>query len=1339
MSPFGDIHFVIPLLLSLAIVFILLIAKCVDTRTSHIRQHLVWEFCPSFCVKVHRQTLLSGAWGLCQSFSRFACWRHEQHSKGVCCSQFPTLQALIRFLVESSQNGLTTSKFVVFVIFMSSLFVLRPFCEHWNSGNGVIMIPLCQLGGANQGALFSFYGIKAEFAKLGGYVNPFQYHACQISEQHCHTHLLLVCWSFCTLSAFHVWFLLFLAIVLIPLITKWLAKWISHICQRPFWEFCPWVCDKVHQQTLLSGVCWLRHSFSCFACWRHERHCKDVCGSRFPTLQAFVRFLVLVIIKPIRFLLQPFYEHWISGYCFFIAPLCHLGGANQGALCSPYGCKADFAKIGGYMNSFQNDVNQILKPPCHTRMICAFWSFCFLCVSPVQFSVDDYFEFQGCRSRYSSVSPMDGYRDIWVGKTTSLNRSPLWTQEFRQLCHSAKRIGEADHPGPAKHRSSPMQVHLAIVNPTTVHSKTPTFHELFEKVGVHLVSLSETAATSHVQNQVSKKLAKRRILSFWSPPALPQRDTISDRFCDRGKPTGTALLSKIPCRPARLNLVPPWNVCPRFVHSIVQIGQTHIQLVVVYGYAHSQFNPRATDQTDELLQYIRVQIGKIPLPFVICGDFNLDPPKLPNWHAFCQLGAIDLASIHQRLYGFPMPATCNNVTKPDTAIISKELAPFVSCIRVLDQSWFATHCPVVCTLSLPQPHVYISRFRLPRSWCEFGPTSEQLDHVFQQQEVPSELSSFAEWGKVVDDTVDNWLRSQTAEALPSRLPKKFRGRCQAPKITKSPVFSPLRKGEHGAFEPSDEILTISTKRHVTQVRRIVSLKQRLNFEGELDINSHRWKGLVQEWSCILKAPVLSKHFAFWIASQPELGHIPWPLPTIEWLEDLLSLTKHHLNIAMAHDRRVFDSKIKYARQLDARHMGSKNAFSSIRGSPKAPVTQLIENFEKEVDVNWDHDTHQIHIQDEFVDKLQVASPVQVLDTTGVIVARSQGSLSLKMEPWPTEFPDRIKLSQCCQIQSPDLVADKLAEYWVPLWTLPNDAPASNYELEQLIPHLPPQDPIHVDFDLPNLKLAISRLRSSSALGIDGISAGELKVLPDSILLLLLTVFRQFGSGFPKEFMIARTFPLNKVDTVPQNFQTRPITVLAQLYRVWGSMICHQILRQWASRFPKQITGFLPKRGALMAAYGAQAELEIDRHQDRTSSGLTLDLKKCFNMIRQQSAFMVLAALKIPVGYLTQWIESIGRLSRYWIIESSTHGPYDCNNGLPEGDVFSVVAMLGIGLCWTSFAMAETQSQVVTWAYADNWAWKVYTVELHKLVIQATTRVVQAFGLVIDFCENLVLG
>ena len=200
------------------------------------------------------------------------------------------------------------------------------------------------------------------------------------------------------------------------------------------------------------------------------------------------------------------------------------------------------------------------------------------------------------------------------------------------------------------------------------------------------------------------------------------------------------------------------------------------------------FIQKASQQTEDLLQFVRDQILQVPLPYIICRDFNLEPTSMQSWHSFMQMGAVDLATIYQQLYHHQMPATCNQSTRPDTAIFSKELIPFVSSIRILGQQWFATHCPVLFTLTLPGPHLFTCRMRLPKTWCEFGPTEDNLAKALNDIGEDTDITTLAQWGKLVDDTVDAWLRSQNSEILPSKLPKQFRGRCQTPKIAKSPTF-----------------------------------------------------------------------------------------------------------------------------------------------------------------------------------------------------------------------------------------------------------------------------------------------------------------------------------------------------------------------------------------------------------------------------------------------------------------------------------------------------------------------------------------------------------------------
>lgn len=128
-------------------------------------------------------------------------------------------------------------------------------------------------------------------------------------------------------------------------------------------------------------------------------------------------------------------------------------------------------------------------------------------------------------------------------------------------------------------------------------------------------------------------------------------------------------------------------------------------------------------------------------------------------------------------------------------------------------------------------------------------------------------------------------------------------------------------------------------------------------------------------------------------------------------------------------------------------------------------------------------------------------------------------------------------------------------------------------LEAVLARLPVHEPVSVVFDLPELKLAIRRRKPNSARGFDGTSSAELRVIPDGLLLILLDIFQQMSNGFPADLMRARTFPLNKIHGIPCGSQTRPSAVLPQLYRLWGCLVCHQILRVWAGRLPKSILGY----------------------------------------------------------------------------------------------------------------------------------------------------------------------
>ena len=106
------------------------------------------------------------------------------------------------------------------------------------------------------------------------------------------------------------------------------------------------------------------------------------------------------------------------------------------------------------------------------------------------------------------------------------------------------RIGEAKNPGPNSATSS--YINVAIVNPTSMKGKIDTFASLEKNHGVKLFAISETSATENVQKQLTKELARKKLRVCWSPPVLPQRHLPSGFECQRGRASGTAVISTFP-------------------------------------------------------------------------------------------------------------------------------------------------------------------------------------------------------------------------------------------------------------------------------------------------------------------------------------------------------------------------------------------------------------------------------------------------------------------------------------------------------------------------------------------------------------------------------------------------------------------------------------------------------------------------------------------------------------------------------------------------------------------------------------------------------------------------
>ena len=340
------------------------------------------------------------------------------------------------------------------------------------------------------------------------------------------------------------------------------------------------------------------------------------------------------------------------------------------------------------------------------------------------------------------------------------------------------------------------------------------------------------------------------------------------------------------------------------------------------------------------------------------------------------------------------------------------------------------------------------------------------------------------------------------------------------------------------------------------------------------------------------------------------------------------------------------------------------------------------------------------------------------------------------DSWTDDMPEEVVVTQKQVLVNPKDIFQQLRDFWNPYWNKSEEDLQLTDEFQTFL------DQLRVNFPAPAIdihdqsewELAIRQLRSSSCRGIDAISAAELQMLPLSAVHDLSKVLTSYEQGFPEWFMTSITFALSKTNDIPVASQTRPITVMAQLYRLWSKVICKQLLCHFSLHFGPDITGFLRSRGPMDATYLQQWWLEFHHTQRQAASGFSLDLIKCFNTINRSAVHAILQKLLVPSEILRQWYCSLQHLKRLWIIQSQCSEPQPANNGCPEGDTFSVICMLALAFTWTSAIRRLTNNPCIS-AFADNWGWSTNDPNDHRCIFEVTIAFVRATGMSIDWQKS----
>eukprot|EP00435_Cladocopium_sp_Y103_P036708 s2370_g9.t1 len=892
----------------------------------------------------------------------------------------------------------------------------------------------------------------------------------------------------------------------------------------------------------------------------------------------------------------------------------------------------------------------------------------------------------------------------------------------------AMRIGEASNPGPSQRT----RIRLGISNPTSIISKVSTYTEICEAWQIDAMSASETSATAKAQLQFTTQIRKIFSRVHWSPPVAPHKPKSDGTPSLRGKASGVALLSRLPSREAIGTVPENWIATSRILHTVLTMGMQRVQLLTLYGLPSTQ--PGSADFNNNLIEQALSSSRQLNLPTVILGDFNISPFALPVGAQLQLAGFKDLVSLYSQLHGRDMPPTCRNVTTPDNALISADLQPYLAQIQVLNEPYFDTHKVVVMTFDMPPTHLHTMQLSLPQTFVHM-PLDQQFlpeayEDVCQRHGVPT---SIEQWGLRIETAVDQAMRKtqaahdQVPYAAATGLPKFCRGRCQPrhPKPYKRHTLT--KQARPGDYQPFAEIYTHATSKKVKQVRRLDSICRGLR---KTPFTATRAQILQQEWNAVLACQAFKGNFPKWSQNKPEIGPLPLQLPSYDLVFVIYQMVKHETTIAIRQDQQVWHRKLQYRQHVDTALQGHKRAFAQLKQAMQQPLHQLQHEHSCQAILVPEHE--HLRIYADSCDLFHMEQPVHIDTTPCKIVEQDRHSLLLK-PPEPATWPEEALVTQTQYHSEASGMFHLLQQYWQPYWTA-QDPEIPDQDIQQLLATLPRYQISPCPLDVELWHDAIKALRPDSARGIDGISTQELKLMPSKAIEHLMHVLDSYREGFPLWLMWTRTCPIPKKAGILTAAQIRPISVMAQLYRLWSRVQCKHIMMQIHTKLPATLTGFVPGRGPYDAVYEMQWMLEQAHDRGTKRSGISIDLLKCFNTIHRPMTRLTMQKVGIPASTLNQYFGSLNKVARSWQIHGEISVPEGTSRGLPEGDPLSVLGMLMVALTWSNLITGQLPSALVS-AYADNWGWTVVTPPHHTIIIQSTTQLVKAYTMQIDWSKS----
>ena len=278
---------------------------------------------------------------------------------------------------------------------------------------------------------------------------------------------------------------------------------------------------------------------------------------------------------------------------------------------------------------------------------------------------------------------------------------------------------------------------------------------------------------------------------------------------------------------------------------------------------------------------------------------------------------------------------------------------------------------------------------------------------------------------------------------------------------------------------------------------------------------------------------------------------------------------------------------------------------------------------------------------------------------------------------------------------------------------------------------------HPQFSLPNitpelLRKEVCKKKLRSASGLDGVSLGDLKHMPEGVLKEFCCIFTRAETtgDWPSQLVAGKVASLAKTENPSKVLEFRPITVFSQLYRLWGSIRAKQILQAIQMQCPAWLLGNRPGCHAMQMWMQVQWMIEVAHVTGCQLSGVSADIQKAFNHLPREVVMAAGLCAGIPSHVLCGWAGALSSLTRRFQIRDSLGPPISSVTGCPEGCSMSCVGMLLIDMLfhhWISFQCPSS----IPLSYVDDWQILTQQVENTIDIMQSLEDFTSCVDLLLD--------